>query len=264
MKKSKDSPNKPGITFINVTADNVSEAGIYCIKDKKAPGYEAKIKWFKDKINKGLKIKIASESAGKQLGFIEYIPSELAWRPVKAKNYLFIHCIAMFGKSSRGKKIASSLVKECINDAADSGKSGVCVMTSDGPWIANKTLFEKNGFIIACSRGRFELMYLSFGDKSPKPELYDWTAQSSRMKGWNLVYSDQCPWHFGSVTALTQSAAKNGIRLNVTRITTPQQAKNAPSGFGTYSLIKDGVVLEDHYLSKTRFENILKEAERKA
>jgi hypothetical protein len=29
-------------------------------------------------------------------------------------------------------------------------------------------------------------------------------------------------------------------------------------GYGTFGLIKDGVLLEDHYLSRTRFETILK------
>jgi len=91
------------INILDVTADNVSEVGIYCIKDKKSPGYDAKVEWFKTKMNKGLKIKIATDNAGKQIGFIEYIPSELAWRPIKADNFYFIQCIALFVKDAKEK-----------------------------------------------------------------------------------------------------------------------------------------------------------------
>jgi hypothetical protein len=31
-----------------------------------------------------------------------------------------------------------------------------------------------------------------------------------------------------------------------------------PSGFGVFALVKDGKLLEDHYLSKRRFETIIK------
>jgi hypothetical protein len=51
----------------------------------------------------------------------------------------------------------------------------------------------------------------------------------------------------------------NGITLTVKKLATPKEAQKAPSGFGTFSLIKDGKLLADHYISRTRFENILKQ-----
>jgi hypothetical protein len=65
-------------------------------------------------------------------------------------------------------------------------------------------------------------------------------------------------WHDKSINDLSLSAKEHGIKLNVTKIMNAKEAQLAPSGFGTFSLIKDGRLLEDHYLSKTRFENILK------
>ena len=49
-----------------------------------------------------------------------------------------------------------------------------------------------------------------------------------------------------------------GMDLKVTKLETAQEAKNAPSGFGVFNLLHDGKLLEDHYLSATRFKNILK------
>lgn len=246
------------IRIIDVTPDNVEEAGVFCIKNKRAKGYHDKIAWFKEKINTGLRIRIAEDDQGKQLGFVEFMPSEIAWRPVAVKNYYFIQCIVDMSKDKRNQGIASKLIKQCENEARKYGKSGVCSMTSNGPWIATKDLFIKNGFKIADQRGRFELLYKPFNKIEPIPKLHDWTSEKVKYKGWNLIYSDQCPWHEKSITDLKKSAENNGINLKVTRITTPKQAQNGPSGFGTYALVKDGKLLADHYISKTRFENILK------
>ncbi len=247
------------ISIIDVTADNVSEAGIYCIKNRKLPGYHAKNNWFRSNINNGLKIKIAIDNDYKQMGFIEYIPSEFAWRPIKADNYLFIQCIAIFFKEARNKGIGSALIEQCELDARRNNNNGLCVMSSNGTWMANKTLFEENGFTLASKLDRFELMYKKLNETSPIPQFNNWTKRQAKYKGWNLVYSDQCPWHDKSVADLKQSAIDNGIELQVRKLTTPGEAQNAPSGFGTYSLIKDGKLLADHYISRTRFENILKQ-----
>jgi hypothetical protein len=245
------------IKILEVTSENVTEFGIYCIRDKKSPGYKAKADWFKSKINNGLKIVIASDNENKQLGFIEYIPSEIAWRPVKADNYLFIQCIAMFVKDSKRKNIATRLLQYCEQEARIAGKSGVCVMSSNGPWIANKSLFEKNGFKITDKLERFELMTKTIDVKSSVPRFNDWTKQREKYKGWNLIYSDQCPWHAKSITDLSECASQNNIQVKVKKLTTPGEAQNAPSGFGTFSLVRDGRLLEDHYLSRTRFQTIL-------
>ncbi len=249
---------KTQINIIDVSVENVSEVGVFCIKNKKSPGYTAKVEWFKSKINQGLSIKIAVDDAGKQLGFIEYTPSELAWRPIQADQYFFIQCIALFTKDSRQKNIGSTLIKMCEKEAKEKNKNGVCVMSSSGAWMANKTIFEKNGYTITEQKGRFELMSKKFSHTANDPKFNDWTEKQATYKGWNLIYSDQCPWHQKSVTDLKQTALDQGIELTIKRLTTPRQAQNAPAGFGTFALINDGKLLADHYISQTRFKNILK------
>jgi len=245
------------INIVDVTADNVSEVGIYCIKNKRLPGFNAKVDWFKSKINNGVKIKIATNNAGKQIGFIEYIPSELAWRPIKADNFYFIHCIGIFLKDVKGKGVGSYLIQECESDARKVGKSGICAMSSDGPWMANKTLYEKNNFSVVEKLDRFELLVKSFDTKSGIPKFIDWTNEQQKYMGWHLVYTDQCPWHEKSITDIKQAALDHEIKLTIKKLLTPEEAQNAPSGFGTFSLIKDGKLLADHYISRTKFESII-------
>lgn len=246
------------INIIDVTIDNVDQVGIFCIKNKKSPGFKKKVNWFKNKLNKGLKMKIATNEANKQLGFIEYIPSEQAWRPIKADNYIFIQCIAVFVKDAKRKHIGSTLLQICEAEAKQNNKHGICVMSSGGAWMANRTIFAKNNFSTIAILDRFELMAKKFHPDNPDPKLIDWTKKQSDYDGWNLIYSDQCPWHEKSISDLKLAAIENGVNLKLRKLNTPREAQNAPSGFGTFSLIKDGKLLEDHYLSKTRFENILK------
>jgi L-amino acid N-acyltransferase YncA len=246
------------ISIKKVTADNVTDLGIFCSKDKKSPGFKAKLNWFKAKQSHGVTILLAVDPEGKQLGFVEYLPSELAWRPVKADNHLFIHCIMVTAKNNRGKNIASLLVQACENEASWLKMNGVCVMTSSGTWMADKRLFLKNGFEIVDSRGRFELMVKKFDSAAPDPRLPDWSEQQAKYQGWNLLYADQCPWHEKSVTDLQAAAKSLGLDLKVIKLKSPQEAQNSPSGFGVFALVHDGKLLEDHYLSRTRFESIIK------
>ena len=48
------------------------------------------------------------------------------------------------------------------------------------------------------------------------------------------------------------------IDLKLTKIETAEDAKNTPSGYGVFSLLHNGKLIEYHYISATRFKNILK------
>ena len=246
------------VKLIEVTPANVEDYGVFCAKNKKAPGYAEKIAWMRKKLNQGAKLLILANGRGKQLGFVEYTPAESAWRAVDAPDYLFIHCIYVARIASRNQNLASMLISAIERDAFTRGKVGMCVLTSDGPWLANKTLFEKNGFVYAATRGRFELMYKTFDPETQPPQFFDWTDALKQHQGWHLLYADQCPWHLKSVTALSEVAREQGVPLQVTRLNSPEEAQKGSSGFGTFALIKDGKLLADHYLSATRFKNILK------
>ena len=126
-------------------------------------------------------------------------------------------------------------------------------------WMANKSVYEKNGFVIADRLDRFELMVKSFDPAAAQPCFYDWTKEQKKYNGWHLVYSDQCPWHEKSMKDLQESASVHGIDLHIKKLKTPKEAQKSPSGFGTFSLLRDGKLLADHCISRTRFENILKQ-----
>jgi len=145
-----------------------------------------------------------------------------------------------------------------VNEAKSLKLSGVCTMTSKGAWVAEKRVFKQSGFKQVDKRGRFELLSKKWNDDIDDPKLMDWTANQNKYKGWHLLYADQCPWHEKSAFDLLNTAMDFGIDLKVKKIETAEDAKNAPSGFGTFNLLHDGKLIEDHYISSTRFKNILK------
>lgn len=245
-------------TIKDVTPQNVKEETLFCVKDITKPGFESKRKWFVKRYEEGLRMKILKDDLDKMMGFIEYLPANNAWRPIHADSFMFIHCIAVYSKKDRNQGYGSILLNEVEKDAKSSGLAGVCVMTSKGSWLADKGIFENNGFEVLDKKDRFELLSKKWDTAAADPKFMNWTAQQSQYKGWHLLYANQCPWHKKSVEALMHVAMDFDIELQVKELTTVQEAKTAPSGFGVFNLLHDGKLLEDHYLSATRFRNILK------
>lgn len=241
-----------------VTPENVLEETLFCVKNLKNPGFKCKQDWFVKRYEEGLRMKILKSDSDKMVGFIEYVPAEYAWRPVHADRFMFIHCMNVYSKKYRNQGHGSLLINEVENNAKANGMAGVCVMASKGPWITDKSIFEKNGLKEVDSLGRFELLSKKWDARMPDPKLIDWTSKQKKYKGWHLLYADQCPWHEKSVEAILNVAMDYEINLKIKKIITAKEAKNTPSGYGVFSLLHDGRLLEDHYLSATRFSNIIK------
>jgi N-acetylglutamate synthase-like GNAT family acetyltransferase len=241
-----------------VTPENVLEETLFCIKDVKRPEFHAKRKWFEKRYKEGLRMKILKDEAEKMIGFIEYVPASKAWRPVEADNFMFIHCMYVSSKSDRSKGFGSILIETAEKEAKAKKMDGLCVMTSKGGWLADKRVFEENGFLQIDKKDRFELLSKKWNVNAPDPKLLNWTKQQKKYMGWNLVYADQCPWHEKSVAAILEVGMDYEIDIKITKIETAKETKKAPSGFGVFNLLYDEKLIEDHYISATRFKNILK------
>jgi len=123
--------------------------------------------------------------------------------------------------------------------------------------MAGKALFEKNGFESVAQAKPFNLMVKTL-KKGPLPQFRDWEQQLSNYKGMHVIYADQCPWVARSKKDLTEIATKNGLELQVTELKTAQDAQNALSLYAVFNLVYNGKLLVDHYISNTRFQNIIK------
>jgi len=246
------------IEIVDVNAENIAEYACTCFMNPRNEGYQKKLEWLKKRFPEGLKIKLLfSEKERKHLGFIEYVPGEYAWRAVEAEGYIFIHCIWVSPNKYKEKGYGSLLVKECIKDAKKEGKYGVAVVASEGPFMASKDLFLKNGFkSVVKVEPSYELMVKAL-KKGPLPRFRDWEKQLSKYKGLNIIYANQCPWVARSIKDLGEIAEKKGLKTRIIELKTAEEIQNAPSVYGTFSLVYNGKLLVDHYVSNRRFLNII-------
>jgi len=248
----------PDLNIINIDKNNITQYPPTCFLNPKNEGYQIKLEWIKKRFSEGLKIKqLYLKKEGKCNGFIEYIPGEYAWRAVDAEGYMFIHCIWITPNNNKNKGYASLLVKECIKDAEKEGKYGIAVVTSEGPFMAGKDLFLKNGFKpVASAKPSFELMIKTLKE-GPLPKFKDWEKQLSTYKGLNIIYANQCPWVARSIKNLSQIAKEKGLKLKVKELKNAKDAQDAPSIYATFNVVYDGKLLVDHYISSKRFLNII-------
>ncbi len=248
----------PGaITLEHVGPNNLAACGIGCLANPKHEGFQPKVDWLDRRFGEGLRFLLFRSDTGKPLGFLEYVPGEYAWRPVDAAGWLFVHCLWVYPAGQRVGGLGGRLIHACIDRAKNVGATGVAAMVSDGPWMANKQIFLKQGFEQVDETDRFQLVVRRVQD-GPDPHFRDLRQNLKRYRGLHVVYAPQCPFLPKSVNDLTEMASENGLELHVTVLDSARKAQRAPSYYGVFNLIWNGRILADHYVSKGRFKNMLR------
>ena len=248
------------VKIIDADSDNIENFSICGYKHKQQAGYRRKVAWLRDRFREGLRYKILFSEEDADVGFIEYIPAEYAWRGVKAKRFMFIHCIALFKKSYKNKGYGSMLIEECLRDAEKEGMDGVAVVTSKDTWMAGKKLFLKNGFEVAdTAQKKFELMVKKFREVDSPEFTHSWDDTENRHKsGLTIIWSDQCPYCIKAVSEITETAKKEfKLSPNIVELKTYEDAQSSPTPYAIFSILLNGKIVADHPISNTRFINIM-------
>lgn len=258
-------PNMTSFTTIDLTPDTLPEYGICGYKNAgKQEEIRRKADWYRKYHPLGLRIRIVYSPEHGNQGMIEYIPGQYAHRPVKAKGYMFIHCLFVgFRKEFKGLGLASTLIDDCISDARKQGMHGVAVVTRKGPFMAGKDIFEKKGFTVTdTAKPDFELLVMKFDPASPDPR-FGIPETGTRNDGITIIRSAQCPYSIKNVNAIMETAARSNHPVTLIDADDADTAQHTPSAFGTFCILQDGKVISHHPISNTRFENILRESANK-
>ncbi len=248
--------------IIDISEGNIEKYDHCLIKNSKSPGYIAKTNWIKSQFKNGLVIKRAVTDNDETIGFIEYIDIENAWRAVKGKNYLFIHCIFTYPKKHQGNGVARALIEDCIKDAKRRQKDGIAVITSKKSFMSDNRIFLKSKFKEVDSSNDHELLELAFCPTATKPEVNDIEKKLKKYNGIHLFYSDQCPSLAKPVHEIIAECKNSNIKINVHYIKTARQAQNTPFISGTFGVVIDGKICAERCVSLTRFLNIVKKRNR--
>ena len=198
------------VVIIDANAETIANYAMCGYKNPKNEGYRRKIEWNRDRFSEGMVYKILESEEKGAVGAIEYIPGQFAWRPVRADNYMFIHCIYIMSKKYKGLGYGEKMLKECIDDAKKSGMYGVAVVTRKGSWMAKKKLFTKFDFIsIDNAKPDFELLVLKFDNTAPDPFFtINRDLPEYMIKGLTIITSHQCPYTYKAVTEISETAFK--------------------------------------------------------
>ncbi len=253
------------VKIIDVNKKNMYDFAHCFIQNRKHPGYIAKTEWLRKRLKDGLRYKLLVNELGKWIGFIEYAPAAKAWRAVKAKGYMVIHCIWTYPKSVQHKGYGKKLLNECLNDARENGMFGAVVLTRSSPkgtFIARRDLFLKERFkIVDSSPPDYELLAKKLAKGVPDPKFpVDFNKRMKKYKdGLTIIWSNQCPYIGKSLREIFDTAKKKGVRYSSVELGTARQAQAAPTPYAVFSILYNGAIVADHMVSNTRFKNILKE-----
>jgi GNAT superfamily N-acetyltransferase len=249
------------IRLVELRKTDLAGLSTCAVKNPKHEGRRRKSAWLETHFDMGLRLKTLVGEKGEQLGMIEYLPGECAWRGVEAPGYMFIHCLWTYSTKLKGTGLGTRLVRAAAEDAKKAGMNGVAVVTREGPWLAGSPVFLKNGFrVVETAPPDYELLALKFKRCAPDPKFKGGWEKKLRAygRGLTIVRSNQCP-HIAKfaddIAALAGTVYK--LRPRVVEITNHREAENAPTPYAVFSVILDGRVLADHPISATRFRNIM-------
>ena len=243
------------IPIISITQENIDAEHICCaMSDKKsAHGVKKKKDLMKTLFDRGYTFRKLDER-GKV--FIEYMPAEIALRPVIAPGYWFIQCLWVSGKF-KGHGLSTRLLDHCMDDAKES--NGVVVVTSAKPFLNDKKFFLHHGFAeVDAAPPHFELLVKKFKE-APDPAFTD-SARENMSKNHDGVYieiSDQCPFTDYYVQLLEGIADQHGISFQVVKLSSPEALQQANSAYGTFSLFYKGEFKTHVIPAEKQFSKIL-------
>lgn len=249
------------MAYITLTLENLASEHICCaISDKKGETcVSSKKAWLSDRIPEGL-VFTKLDQRGKV--FIEYLPAEKAWCPIHAPDYMFINCYWVSGQF-KGQGYGAQLLDLCIADAKAKGKTGLTVLSSHKkmPFLSDPDYLKGKGFLVAdTAKPYFELLYLPFSQTAPVP-TFKTCAREGRIDEPDMVlyYTNQCPHTDKYVPLITALANRKGREITLRKITTTEEAQNAPSPLTTYSFFHNGQFVTNEIFSEKKFEKYLSE-----
>ena len=244
--------------YIRVTKDNLEKEHICCaISNNNDVQVASKKAWLADRFDEGL-VFLKSTERGKC--FIEYIPAENAWVPVAAPGYIYIDCLWVSG-SFKGHGYSNDLLAECVADAKNGGKSGLCILSSakKKPFLADPKFLKYKGFSVCDeSDNGIQLWYLPFDKGAAAPKFKE-CAKHPHVEGdgYVLYYTHQCPFNAKYVPIVEATARENGVKFKAILLDSKEEAQNAPTPVTNYALFYNGEYLTNEQMNDTKFLKLI-------
>lgn len=213
-----------------LTDKNIENEHVCCaISDKKSKeGYQKKKNWLKTEFKNGYNFQ-KLDVRGKV--FIEYVPIEKSWLPLKGSNFMVINCFWVAGKY-KGEGNGKKLIEQCLKDAKE--MDGIVAISSEKkrPFMSDPKFLKYQGFeIIDEAPPFFKLWGLKTNKDANYPEIMETAKQGicPDNKGITAYYSNTCPFtDYYTNQALREYAASKNIPLTITHLRNKEDGKKMP------------------------------------
>ena len=226
--------------FVNLTPENIASEHLCCIiRSKKAhPGIDAKRQWLSGRLKEG---HVFRKLNAKATVFIEYAPLEKAWVPIIGDNYYYVYCLWVSG-NDKGKGYGKSLMKYCLADAREKGKSGICMLGAKKQkhWLSDQSFARKFGFdVVDATENGYELLALS--PDGTKPQFSQNIKRGEiESRELTIYYDMQCPFVLQNVEMIKRYCEMNSVPASFIQVDTLEKAKELPCVFNNWGVFYKG------------------------
>jgi GNAT superfamily N-acetyltransferase len=233
------------MAILKLTEKNIQNEHICCaISDKKCrDGYNKKKDWLSAEFKNAYTFK-KLDVRGKV--FIEYVPIENSWLPLKGKNFMVVNCFWVAGQF-KGQGNGKNLLQQCLRDAKN--MDGLIAVSSDKkrPFMSDPKFLKHVGFeIIDEAQPFFKLWGLKTNPKANYPQFLA-TAKSGKCPnnaGITAYYSNTCPFTDYYINQhLREYAQKNHIPITIHHLKNKEDGKKMPIPWVINSVFYKGELL---------------------
>jgi len=247
--------------IISIDQDIIESEHICCALGNDKPNMrraQSKKEWMKKRFDEGLIFKRFDER-GKI--FIEYMPVETVWKPIRGKNIMVINCLWVSG-SFKGRGLSTQLLNECLKDTKLQKMDGIAVVcsTTVKPFLTDKKFFIHHGFeVVDSAPPNFELLVLKLNKNAKDPFFTDHAKSGtcSNRKGFTFIYSNQCPFMEEYVGLLSNFLKNKNIPFKVKKLESCEEAQQIGSPFGTLGVYYNGEFKTHELMSEKKFEKFM-------
>lgn len=245
---------KMEMDIIRVAEENLEREHICCaISNNRDIQVQSKKAWLAQRFREGL---VFLKSAERGKCFIEYIPAENAWNPIRADGYMYIDCLWVSG-SLKGHGYSNDLLGACAGDSRSKGRKGLCILSSEKkkPFLADPGYLRHKGFTVCDEADNgIQLWYLPFSEGSEKPAFRECARHPHVDEdGYVLYYTSQCPFNAKYVPILEAAAREHRIPFQAHHLQTKEEAQGAPTPVTTYALFLNGEYLTNEQMNDRKF-----------
>lgn len=246
--------------ILKLTYKNIQDEHICCaISDKKCkPWYEKKKEWLKTEFKNGYNFQKV-DVRGKV--FIEYVPIESSWLPLKGNNFMVINCFWVSGQF-KGKGNGKRLLEQCLADSK--GMNGIIAVSSDKkrPFMTDPKFLKHHGFeIIDEAAPYFKLWGLKTNPDAEFPQFMD-SAKSGHCPNKNGIvayYSNTCPFtDYYTNELLRKYAKENNLPLEINHINSQEDGRKMPIPWIINSVFYNGNLVTLEMKVERHLEKLIK------